>query len=323
MTTGGSGAQRQTKNERRDLAREKAREARLRQQRRERRNRVLLQSGIGLAVLAAVAIIALVLVNSIRPPGAGPKNMADGGIVLTQGLKAEPTAGLASGGTPKQRAPQSGKVAIRVYEDFGCPICNEFEKTDSAYIRDLVNAGKATLQIYPVAILDHNFQTNYSTRAANAAAAVANFSPDRFYAFHTVLFAHQPEEESSGRTDDELIAYAKEAKVTNLDAVTKAIRDKTYYNWVGNTTERFTSAKYPDTDVQSLADIARLTKNPQVSGVGTPTVFVSGKFYTGQPDDATAFKNFVRDSGSGFTPTPSASPTQSKDVPSPSPTKSK
>jgi protein-disulfide isomerase len=301
-----AGGTRPSKNERRDAAREKAREARLRQQRQERRNRVVLQVGIGAIVLAIVAVIAVVLLNSVRPAGPGPKNMADDGIILTTGLKAARSDALPAGGKPQQRAPETGKVAIRTYEDFGCPICGEFEHANGTYLQGLVKSGKATLQIYPVAFLDRSFQgTKYSTRSANAAAAVANYSPDQFYEFHRLMYLHQPAEGTTGLTDDQIIGYAKQAKVSNLDAISSAIRDHTYFNWVGKATERFLSGTYPLTNVKHLAS----------DKIGTPTIFINGKQYTGSPADANAFQQAVL-SADKFTPTTSPSP-------SPSPTKSK
>jgi len=310
---------RPSKNERRDAAREKAREQRLRQQRRERRNKIVLQAGIGVVVLAIVAIVAVILVNAIRPPGPGPKNMADDGILITKGLVAERTGALKAGGKPVQRPASSGAVSIRVYEDFGCPYCDEFETTDSAYIKGLVQSGKATLQIYPVAILDNNFQgSQYSTRAANAAAAVANWSPDQFYAFHGLLYAHQPKEGSNGLSDDQLIAYAKQAGVSHLAQISAAIRNHTFFSWVGDATQRFLRADFAGTNIHSLNDIATALKNPN-AGIGTPMIFVQGKYYTGSLTAATQFKTFVLTSGASYTaPSPSASPSAS---PSPSPTK--
>jgi protein-disulfide isomerase len=321
-----AGGPRVSKNERRDAAREKAREQRLRQQRRERRNRIVLQAGIGVVVLAIVAIVAVVLVNSIRPPGPGPKNMADDGIVITKGLVAERTSALPAGAKPTQRAPESGKVAIRTYEDFGCPVCGQFEQTNATYIKGLLEGGQATLEIYPVSILDRSFQgTQYSTRAANAAAAVANYSPDRFYAFHTLLYAHQPAEGSTGLTDDQLIAYAKQAQVTNLAAITDAIRNHQYFSWVDTTTKRFLTANFPGTNVHTESDIDKLLGNPN-AGIGTPMIFVDGKYYTGSVANAAQFKSFVLSAGAAFTPTPSGSATPSASAaPSatPSPTATK
>src|SRR3712207_6728109 len=93
-------ADRLTKNQRREAAREKARQLRDQQKKRERRNKVLLQGGIILGSLAIIAVIALVLVNSVRPAGPGPENMLSGGIRIGQNFEAVPTAAMEPGATP-------------------------------------------------------------------------------------------------------------------------------------------------------------------------------------------------------------------------------
>jgi protein-disulfide isomerase len=305
-----TGAPRPSKNDRRDAAREKARLLREQQQRRQRRNRALLQGGIAVVVLAIVAIVSLVIINAVRPPGPGPRNMASDGITITQGDKAVRTAATAAGGQPTGTAtPSSGKIAIRTYEDFGCPFCGQFEQTNGAYIASLLKSGSATLTIYPVSILDRNFQgSKYSTRAANAASAVANYSPDQFYAFHKLLYAHQPAEGSNGLSDDQLIAYAKQAKVGNLAAITAAIRDHRFFNWVGDATDRFLKGSLPASNVKTVT--------------GTPIVVVNGKQFTGQPTDKAGFSSFVLQTASAFKSTPTPTPSASAS-PSPSATKKK
>src|SRR5438270_5699880 len=139
-----TGAPRQSKNDRRDAAREKARLLREQEQRRQRRNRAFLQGGIAVVVLAIVAVVSLVIINAVRPPGPGPRNMASDGITITQGDKAVRTAATPASGQPSGTpTPSSGKIAIRAYEDFGCPFCNQFEQTNGAYIATLLKSGSA------------------------------------------------------------------------------------------------------------------------------------------------------------------------------------
>jgi protein-disulfide isomerase len=292
-----TGTPRQSKNERRDAAREKARLLREQQQRRQRRNRVLLQGGIAVVVLAIVAVVALVIVNAVRPPGPGPRNMASDGITITQGDKAVRTAATPAGGDPAAPpTPSTGKIVIRTYEDFGCPFCGQFEQTNSAYIASLLKAGTATLTIYPVSILDRSFAgSKYSTRSANAAAAVANYSPDQYFAFHKLLYSNQPAEGSEGLSDDQLIAYAKQAKVSNLADITAAIHDHRFFNWVGAATDRFLKGGLPSSDVKAVR--------------GTPIIVVNGKQYTGSLTDPSAFSTFVLQTAGAFKSTPSASAT--------------
>jgi protein-disulfide isomerase len=314
-------APRSSKNERRDAAREKARQQRVRQQRRERRNRVVLQVSIGVVIVAIVAVVAVIIVNSVRPPGPGPKNMANGGISI-QGasLSAETTPAPAADATPTpQPTVAGGKVLIQAYEDFGCPVCQQFEAQYGAQIKQLVTSGAAVIQYHPVAILDHNFTDNdYSTRAANAAAAIANFSPNAFYKFHTIMYEPgvQPKEGSAGLTDARLIAIAKQAGATNMSQIEAAITAQTFKNWVGKRTDEFVA------DSGSLSGVRFPASR---TSAGTPELIVNGQYWDGKTD----FGAFVTSVGGAITtatPTPPPSPiptptTTKASTPSPSATK--
>ena len=308
-----SNAARASKNERRDAAREKAREQRLRQQRRERRNKVVLQATIGVVIVAIVAIVAVIIVNSVRPPGPGPRNMASGGITI-QGaqLTAAKTAAPSSDATPSpQPTPSDGVVLIQAYEDFGCPACQSFEQTYGSQVKQLITSGAAVVQYHPVAILDNHFTDNsYSSRAANAAAAVANYSPDTYAAFHELLYRTdvQPKEGGPGLTDDRLIELVKQVKPSNVAQITTAIRDQQFKAWVQARTDEFIDK------TGSLAKVTIPTKNR----ASTPTVVVNGRYW----DGSTNFGSFVTSVGgaAAATPSPSAS---AAPTPTPSATKSK
>ncbi len=296
-----SNAGRQSKNERRDVAREKARQQRERQQRRERRNRLVLQLSIGLVIVAIVAVVAVVLANSVRPAGPGPRNMANGGITITGAdLKAVTTAGSSPNATPTPEPTRSGgTVLIQAWEDFGCPDCKQFEDQNAAEIQQLVKSGAAQVQYFPVAILDLHFtDRDYSTRAANAGAAVANWSPDSYAKFHALMYQDQPEEGGAGLTDAKLMAIVKQAGATHLQQIDAAIKAQTYKNWVGDRTDEF------DHDGGALADVKFPASH---TGAGTPTVLVNGRYY----DGSTSFGSFVTSVGGAYTAAPSPTPTSS------------
>lgn len=296
-----------SKNERRDAAREKAREQRLRQQRRERRNKIVLQASIGLVIIAIVAVVAVIIVNSVRPPGPGPENMANGAITI-QGadLKAVRTAADPASATPTpQTTAAGGTVLIQAFEDFGCPACQRFEETNAALIKELVTSGAAVIEYHPVAILDSHFTDNtYSTRAANAAAAVANWSPDSYPAFHALLYqtSVQPVEGGPGLTDDKLIALVKQVKASNQTQIAGAIRDEQFKAWVQARTDEFTSDSGP---LKGVDFSKRLDSTGAQAGPSTPTVLVNGKYY----DGTTAFGSFVTSVGGAYTATPTPTPT--------------
>jgi protein-disulfide isomerase len=302
MTNGGANDSRPSKNDRREAARDKARQLREEQKKRERRNRVLLQSGIGVAILAALAIVALIIVSGIRPAVAGPANMASDGIVIGSGLKAVPTESLPAGHSPiaTKTDPSGSVVSIRTYIDYLCPYCGEFEKTNATQIGDWAKSGAATVEIHPIAILTSNSAgTQYSLRAANAAACVANYSPNQFYKFHTLLFEHQPEEGTAGLSDAQIKKLVTQSGAKNTDEIDKCIDNGTYRTWVQNATDRALAGPIPNSTVSKLT--------------GTPLVLVNGKQYTGSLTSAADFKAFVLqaqgEAYSTSSPTPTATPT--------------
>lgn len=305
MTNGGSGDERLSKNQRRGAARDKARLLREQQKKKDRRSRIALQGGLIVVSLAIVAIVTVVIVTSVRPPSPGPLNMQSDGITIGTGFEAVTTPALAAGGTPVETTPdaESGAIPIQIWLDYQCPVCNDFEKANAEQIATLVTQGVATVEIHPVAILDRaSLGARYSSRAANAAACVSNYSPNSFYDFSAALFANQPAEGTSGLTDEELIAVAGDVGVSSSNNISDCITGENFKSWAADATERAT------TNPALLSE---------AGSFGTPTVMVSGKRYTGSPSDSTAFAQFVAATdGEAFTEENSASPSPS---PSPAP----
>ncbi|QRY41944.1 thioredoxin domain-containing protein [Microbacterium hominis] len=155
----------------------------------------------------------------------------------------------------------SGSQTLDTYIDFMCPICNQFEQTYGDEILDLANNGTITLNIHPISILDRYSQgTKYSTRAANAMYCVAEADPDKAVTFMQALFKAQPEENSTGLTDQQILDVASSVGVTGIDS---CVSDGTYTNFVAAMTEK--------TPVQ-----------PGSSGIGTPTLAVNGTVIANQ-----------------------------------------
>ncbi|MDQ0893068.1 DsbA family protein [Agromyces ramosus] len=310
MSNGGSTQPRPTRNERRDAAREKARILREEQKKRERRNKVLIQGGVIVAVLAIAALVVSLIMQSTKPEGPGPENMASDGIVLTGvdgTITAVETPAIPAGGTPTNTVPDdSGTVAnIVTYVDYLCPFCGQFETTNSESMRTMVESGAATLEIHPVAILTNKSAgTQYSLRAANAAACVAESSPDAFFDFNALLFENQPEEGSTGLTNDELKGFVEQSGASSLSSIDKCIDDTQFKGWVQAATNRALTEKVPNSDLESIT--------------GTPTVLVNGKQYVGSLTDPAEFQSFVlqatgetfSESNSTETPTPTPTPAQ-------------
>ncbi|TFD29295.1 MULTISPECIES: DsbA family protein [Cryobacterium] len=302
MTIGGSGDGSPAKNRRRDAARVKAKQLRVSQKKKDRRNKVFLQGGIAIAAVAIVVLVSVIIMNSIKPAGPGPKNMASDGALIGEGMVTSLTPALQPDANPRPSKPDTtGAVAnIRIYVDYLCPLCGDFEDANNKQIAQWVDSGAATVEIHPVAILtSKSAGTKYSLRAANATACVANYSPDDFFAFSSALFVDQPKETSPGRSDDEIKTVVRKSGVnTALSDINACIEDGTYESWVTAATNRALDGPIPNSSMESI--------------IGTPTILVNGKPYTGSLEDPKEFASFVQvalgETYSTSTPTPDPTP---------------
>lgn len=290
-------APRPTKNQRRDEARQRAREFRVQQARSDRRRKFLTQGGIVLGILVIAGLVGLSIYSAQPKPVVWPENMATDGIVLNEGMIAETSAALADGALPLEPTPDPNLLNITIYQDYLCPVCGAFDTANGDTIAELVNTGAAKVSIHPISILNSKSAgTKYSTRAANAAACVATHSPDSFWAFNQLLFANQPAEGSAGLNDDELAKYASDASAANPDLIADCIKKRTYEGWVDAQTKRALAGPLPNTSVPNVT--------------GTPTVIVNGVQYTGSVSDSAAFLGFITQiAGATYSDSGSATPT--------------
>ncbi|MDQ0000250.1 MULTISPECIES: DsbA family protein [Pseudarthrobacter] len=282
---------RKSKAERTSEAREKARLIREAQLKKDKRNKLLIGWGIVVAVVAIIAIVALVVTTTMRnnapvaDQGPTPANgNVHGGITLlanTEVAKLEPaTVDAASVGEPPETAPaevvapgaeaEAGKpVKVVLYIDFICPVCKNFEAQYNEQLTSLRNEGKISVEYRALGFLDNRSSTNYSSRAANAAACVVNESPEKYAEFVDSLFANQPAEGGAGISDNDLKKMATDIGAKPIDT---CIDDKTYRPFV-----KFT------------------TKQAAAIGVtGTPTVFVDGQQWGKGASAQTPFPEFLQ-----------------------------
>ncbi len=219
-------------------AREKSAEMRAQAQRDQTRQRAVIVSAAVAAVIALV-VVAVVIIRTASAEKAAttaastPTNLVDGAMAVGKA---------------------DAKVTIEAYEDFQCPACKSFEDANSEQLSTWIADGTVRVLFRPVAILDRFSSTEYSTRSLNAAAAVVSADPTAFEAFHKLLFANQPPENTAGLTDAQLIDYAVEAGVDRA-AVESAITEQTYKPWTLKVTDEFSQKGFS----------------------GTPTVVVAGK----------------------------------------------
>jgi protein-disulfide isomerase len=282
---------RKSKAERTSEAREKARLIREDQLKKDKRNKLLIGWGIVVAVVAILAVVALVVTTTMRQnapiadQGPTPANAnVNGGITLlanTDVVKLQPaTVDAASVGEPPQTAPaevvapgaeaEAGKpVKVVLYIDFICPVCKNFEAQYNEQLTSLRNEGKISVEYRALGFLDSRSSTNYSSRAANAAACVVNESPEKYAEFVDLLFAKQPAEGGAGLSDNDLKKMATDIGAKPIDT---CVDEKTYRPFV-----KFT------------------TKQAAAIGVtGTPTVFVDGQQWGKGASAQTPFPDFLQ-----------------------------
>lgn len=282
---------RQSKAERTAAAREKAREIREAQLKKDKRNKLLIGWGIVVAVVAIIVIVALVVTSNIKnnapiaDSGPTPANSnVHGGVTLlanTDVAKSAPASvNVADVPSPPATPPvdvkapgaeaEAGKpVKVVLYVDFICPVCKSFEAQYNPTLTKMRNEGKITVEYRPLGFLDSRSTTNYSSRAANAAACVVNDSPEKYSDFVDALFAKQPAEGSAGLSDNDLKKLATDTGAKNID---QCVDDKTYRPYV-----KYTTQKAAATGV-----------------TGTPTVFVEGKQWRTGESAKTPFDQFLQ-----------------------------
>lgn len=219
-------------------------EAAVRQARRRR-----LVTAIG--VLVIVGLLVAIVLAVVQATGGGDDDppAASGKVVV-------PANGNASGAVPvgEPNAP----VTVEIYYDYMCPACGAFESANGGELDRLLEDGTVRVELRPISFLDgQSSGTEFSTRAANAFATVADAAPDSVWDFHAALYAHQPEEGSKGLSDDEIATIAEDAGVP-ADVIDR-FGDRTFDAWVASVTQKAFD-----------------------SGIdGTPTVKIDGEVFAG------------------------------------------
>lgn len=162
------------------------------------------------------------------------------------------TAGAITVGRP------DAPVRVEVFLDFMCPFCGKFERANGGELERLVAEGTVRLELYPLSFLDRlSSGTQYSTRAANAFATVADRAPDKTMAFNRALYERQPAEGGKGLSDDEIAILANGVGVPQ--DVVNTFPERIFEPWVAAST----------------------TAALQRGVSGTPTVKINGAVFKG------------------------------------------
>ena len=286
--------------------------------RREARSRKIRRRLItAVAIVAGVAVVlagsGLIVWNVVRAGEVGPANMLSDGILLTGStdqtsgqatLTPVTTDALQADAKPVATNLTTYKQTanIALYLDYASPKTAAFAKANGSAIEQWLAAGYITLEVHPVST-STTASNDYSKRAANALACVANSDPDHFLAVSDALLGAASTKKETKMSTAALQALVTNAGVTST-AVTGCISGYSYANWVTAATHRATHGGLMNANKKSLTTV--------------PLVVVGKKAYTGKLTDNVALTKFISDTftaaagtddGSTATPTPTPTPT--------------
>ncbi|GAA1861708.1 DsbA family protein [Microbacterium koreense] len=202
---------------------------------------------VSIAVVVALVLVGALVVwmnNTANAPGPRPESA---------GINSE-TGAIVVG---------EGSNEVDIWFDFYCPHCQDFEDVYGPTVDELLEAGDATVNLFPVALgpLNAASGTDFSERSANALYCIAETTPEAAYPFMQSIFSYKPS--GAGLTDEELIA---EAEAAGAGDISTCVADREYVDFVGEQTQA-------------------LPVNPETGSAGTPALVVNGEYIavTGDP----------------------------------------
>ncbi|MGP6172276.1 DsbA family protein [Microbacterium sp. A204] len=290
----------------REAVREKAQQVHAQQSRARLMRRIIIGAVAIVAVGAIGAAVTLAVTSTVSKPVLNPRGMDGDGIVVSSITKADaetvpstpvPTESGAGSETatpdPEATAPA---VDVHVYVDYLSPGAGEFERANTRQLAGWINEGAVEVTYHPVSMLTASSNgTKYSLRAAAAAACVATYSPEQFYAYNHELLVDQPKVDSSGRTDVELADLAVAVGANTPKAVRECIEEGDFITWAKEATSRALEGPLEGSDDLTLTS--------------APMIVVNGQPYVGSLTDPAEFSQFVLTVASDTDATPSPTPT--------------
>lgn len=127
---------------------------------------------------------------------------------------------------------KNADVTVTLYEDLHCPVCSRLEQQVGANLTLLAEQGVIRVEHRPLAILNAQSTTYYSSRAANAYASVLHTGGvEKADRFRTLLYINQPTEGTDGLSDDDLVEIAGLAGADE-NKVRPLIEDLAFLGWV-------------------------------------------------------------------------------------------
>ena len=289
---------RQTKAQRREAARLKAKELREASARRERRNMIARRSFIGVAGLGVTGGLGYLVYRGVEAKNGTKDNKSSSKFPApSEGLA---TAKANQSGIPKQvlsdaswtygEGPALDTVAasapvLDIYFDYSCSHCAQFEGLHTQEINQLLSEKKITLALHPCKIL----KQDWTSTVMNAMGVVLDEAPAQSLSFHGAAFEIFSQvletKNQSLLTVDSLVAAATKVGVpTEVSAKFKAAVDSNKYKkWV-----ELGDKAFADRDLKGTPSVFFKGEQIDLSTLQSPTSLtelVTGSTPTSQPSE--------------------------------------
>ncbi|WP_019806848.1 DsbA family protein [Saccharomonospora halophila] len=182
---------------------------------------------VAVLVVAAIGLITYLVVSppggeeSAAPRPAGPSAPSASQNQGSAGADENPLSGLArrDEGDPTALGPVNAPVTMVMYSDYRCPFCAKFSRDIEPELIDrYVDSGQLRIEWRDFPIFGE--QSESAARAGRAAA-----EQGRFWEYHRAIFEDSPERGHPDLTRAELLGYAREVGMPDMETFTADLDD--------------------------------------------------------------------------------------------------
>lgn len=216
------------------------------------------------------AVVALVVVGIVAAGYFGAKSAtphADATAAQPKGTLSE------SYGLPVKPIDDK-KSTLVVYEDPQCPICKLFETAYGPTVTKFATDGLVNVVYQMATFIDDNLpQSNQASRRAVAAMGCA-VDQEAGLAYHSLIYATQPENEGDGWSDEALRVLGGQAGISGdrLTAFQQCFDEGTYLGWADNLNQYFRDKGIGGTPTVELD--GKVIPDSALASVATFTAYV-------------------------------------------------
>lgn len=154
-------------------------------------------------------------------------------------------------------------TVMTVTEDMQCPLCRTFESVTGPTVASLVDQQRTAVDYNVVAIRDRSSTTEYSSRAANASACVAEADKSKWLAWRHTVLDHAPADGSAGLSDQQLIDAAVQAGIAPTAEFSGCVTDRRYRAFVASQTGKAIAAKLNQVPAVRIGDVPVTNLTPE------------------------------------------------------------